>query len=747
MAEEIVLEVSGFTNLRAQLREANQEVQMLTQQFGSTSAQVQGAAQRAAELKDQIEDARDSVAAFTGAGQFQAVGKAISGVAGGFAAVQGAMGLLGAESKDLQKTLVRVQSALALSQGLAQLEDLGRAFGQLKNVAVNAFNSIKAAIGSTGIGLLIVALGTAVAYWDDIAKGIGLSEKSTEELEAAQKKYNGQLEYTNFLVNEYSRDYENATKIAIAQAQARGASATELANIEIAGREKIIALLKQESKDAYANFRATVKGLKETDEAYIKAGDSYRAVARKNDATIDNLNTQNKVDAINAQKAITDDYKKKSDERIAKQKQEAEAAKKATQDSYDRQTKIYQQIALLDKNLTEEQRDRLKMEFDQLNERGELIMKAVAIEEKASKEKRELTKEEVKEKKALNAELDVVLLRQAAETAKFEFDIQKKKTEDLKKQAAEYAQILIEREEKKYTRVQNIIDDHYKYEEIALLESNMTKEELGKALEQNELKRLEDQLKAAEKAGKDTTEIELQIARKKKEIRDKDAEDEKSRRQETVDYLLNSASQFTDALQRLSNARMSQELEAAKGNKEKEEEIKKEYFEKDKAYQYAKAIISGIQAGIAAFAQGMAIGGPPLAGIFLGISAATTAIQLAAIQATKYVSTGSSSSSSSTTTSPTPSTYEEGGLLMGRSHDLGGIRTSLGELEGGEFVINRRATANFMPLLEAINSIGNTKGPEVSVAAQVPIVKTYVVATDMTSQQEANARLNALARL
>jgi hypothetical protein len=83
---------------------------------------------------------------------------------------------------------------------------------------------------------------------------------------------------------------------------------------------------------------------------------------------------------------------------------------------------------------------------------------------------------------------------------------------------------------------------------------------------------------------------------------------------------------------------------------------------------------------------------------------------------------------------------------MGNSHNMGGIRTSMGELEGGEFVMNRRATANFLPLLESINTIGNTPGPQVQMA-QTPIVKTYVVATDMTSQQEANARLNALARL
>ena len=76
---------------------------------------------------------------------------------------------------------------------------------------------------------------------------------------------------------------------------------------------------------------------------------------------------------------------------------------------------------------------------------------------------------------------------------------------------------------------------------------------------------------------------------------------------------------------------------------------------------------------------------------------------------------------------------------------MGGIKTALGELEGGEFVVNKKSTANFLPLLEQINSIGNTPGPNSS--GQVQIVKTYVVASDMTSQQEADARLSQLARL
>jgi hypothetical protein len=70
----------------------------------------------------------------------------------------------------------------------------------------------------------------------------------------------------------------------------------------------------------------------------------------------------------------------------------------------------------------------------------------------------------------------------------------------------------------------------------------------------------------------------------------------------------------------------------------------------------------------------------------------------------------------------------------------------MAELEGGEFIVNRRATANFLPLLEQINSLGNTPGPEVQNQGQ-QVIKTYVIATDVTSAQEANSKLSALARL
>ena len=53
----------------------------------------------------------------------------------------------------------------------------------------------------------------------------------------------------------------------------------------------------------------------------------------------------------------------------------------------------------------------------------------------------------------------------------------------------------------------------------------------------------------------------------------------------------------------------------------------------------------------------------------------------------------------------------DGGLLQGRSHAQGGIpvgNTGI-EVEGGEYVINKRSTAKYLPLLQAINEEGTRK--------------------------------------
>ena len=178
MAEKKVIELEVKTNaqsLKSQLREAQQEVQALSDKFGATSAQAINAAKRAAELKDAIGDAKALTDAFNPDAKFNALSSSIGGVVNGFQAYEGALGLVGVESAQLQEQLLKVQSAMALSQGLQGLGEAKDSFKQLGAVAKNVFTSIKGAIGATGIGLLVLAVGAIVSNWKELT---GWVEKS-----------------------------------------------------------------------------------------------------------------------------------------------------------------------------------------------------------------------------------------------------------------------------------------------------------------------------------------------------------------------------------------------------------------------------------------------------------------------------------------------------------------------------------------------------------------------------------------
>jgi len=176
------------SSLKTEYRKAQQEVARLSDEFGATSKQAIEAAKRAGELGDKIADAKALTDAFNPDAKFKAVSASLTGVASGFSAYQGALGLVGKESKNLEAQLLKVQSAMALAQGLQGLGEAKDSFIQLKAVAINAFDGIKRAIGATGIGLLVVALGTVYAYWDDIKEVVGGVSEEQKKLNAQSKK-------------------------------------------------------------------------------------------------------------------------------------------------------------------------------------------------------------------------------------------------------------------------------------------------------------------------------------------------------------------------------------------------------------------------------------------------------------------------------------------------------------------------------------------------------------------------------
>jgi hypothetical protein len=181
----VQVDFQSVGNMRKALKEANQELLAMQDKFGAASSQAIDAAKKVAELKDRIEDARETADLFDPGKKFQAFVTLGSQIAAGFSAVQGAMALVGAESEDVQKALLKVQGAMALAQGLSQLKDFGKSWQQLKvviNSATQGLSGFKKALVSSGIGLLVVSVGLLVAYWDDIKRLVTGVSKEQEKI-------------------------------------------------------------------------------------------------------------------------------------------------------------------------------------------------------------------------------------------------------------------------------------------------------------------------------------------------------------------------------------------------------------------------------------------------------------------------------------------------------------------------------------------------------------------------------------
>jgi hypothetical protein len=178
----------AVTSLRSELRKAQAEVAAMSDKFGSASKEAIEAAKRAAELKDRIGDAKDLTDSFNPDSKFKALAGAANIAAGALSGFEGAMALVGVQSEEAQQAILKVQGALALSQGIEQLQTIPDTFKNIKAVAVDALKGIKTGIAATGIGLLVVALGTIYAYWDDIKEAVsGVTKEQKNQQEALSK--------------------------------------------------------------------------------------------------------------------------------------------------------------------------------------------------------------------------------------------------------------------------------------------------------------------------------------------------------------------------------------------------------------------------------------------------------------------------------------------------------------------------------------------------------------------------------
>jgi len=126
------------------------------------------AAERAGLLKDKLEEnARAINANKSGADAF--IGS-LSGIAGGFAAAQGAAALFGGSSDELQKSLLKVQSALALAQGIEQLKDAKDAFTGLAGTVKDGVTALGKWIAGGSVAAAVETTQTAALGGQAVAQ-------------------------------------------------------------------------------------------------------------------------------------------------------------------------------------------------------------------------------------------------------------------------------------------------------------------------------------------------------------------------------------------------------------------------------------------------------------------------------------------------------------------------------------------------------------------------------------------------
>jgi hypothetical protein len=431
--------LTSMAEIKKELKEATFDVLKFTEKFGATSKEATDAAKRVAVLKDAIGDARTMTDAFNPDAKFKALASSLAGVAGGFSAVQGIMAVFGKENKNVEQALLKVNAAMALSQGLNALGDsidsfktlgaqikLSTTFIELNSTATkiaagvqkafgiatietsNGFKVLKGAIVATGIGALVVLLGTVISNFDAIsdwikksplgalAKGVGdLVTQFTDFVgitSEAERNLN-KLSVANKRANE---DIENRIKVLKAQ----GGSEKEIYDLKIKQSDNELATLRESLKtkgklteDEQKQFRtlqndklvASAEFNKKLAEDTKKANEKIQEEKKKHDEEIKKKNDE-------TNKKIEEDTKTANKILLDLQNEKSKALIKDENDKAIKQLEI-------DKKAKEAEIEQLKVtqkvkdELIKLNNEKYQIEKT-ALEEKGKEDRDKKNKEE-----------------------------------------------------------------------------------------------------------------------------------------------------------------------------------------------------------------------------------------------------------------------------------------------------------------------------------------------------------------
>jgi hypothetical protein len=729
-------------SLKTQLREAQANVAALSEKFGATSKEAVEAAKSAAELKDKIGDAKSLTDAFNPDAKFKALSGSLTGVAGGFSAVTGALGLMGKESKDVEQAILKVQSAMAFAGGVQALGESIDSFKQLGAVikSTTIFQRIataaqwlwNAALNANPVGAFVVAITALIGVGYAMIK---MFEKSNQTLEVSQKNIERNIKsvekQTEALENNRKKkaelqDYE------LRLMKAQGKSEEAIAR-------RALAISKENEQEAWKEYRLKRSTL-----------EMYKNTIATHDATQAELDRKIALEEYGSVLKVHFQEQKKENERSLKDAKEQlksailanNAAAKAVDEANHKKIQSQRELNIV---LTQEQTNANKEAADEQkrkdkeaqDEQKRANEKKIQTEKERIQQSENLLKEEIKATEDLLADTEVKKenLRHQRQLKEIEErTIQKDKKKALEIEEYNHTKLLGEAELKDKQALKEKFDKLTEDEYNKSVEF-MNQEDAGYENDlQKKLAHYEHLLTIQKDYGKSTIEIEQQIAETKKQISEQEIANKKSNI-EAIGSMAQTAADIGSFI-----------ADRLRGDNVKDKDRQKTAVRVGAASSIAGVIGQTAAANAGFLANPASVSTLGLAAAApIAASIASSTIAIANILAQKNKAIAEIDNSNTETAGQTaPSKFATGGLVTGM-----GTSTSdsiMARLSNGESVINAKSTAMFGNLLSNINQAGGGVAFGNQNNAN-PIFKTYVVASEMTSQIEANLKLKQIARL
>jgi hypothetical protein len=171
---DLTVKKPDFKSMKSEIKELTIQAQQAVMQFGEFSPEARKAEAALASARDRMDDFNDRVKAVN-PDKFAQLQTVVSGVARGFQAAQGAMALFGNQSKDLEKTMVKLQGAMALADGLEGLGKVQQQFtaiaGNIKGGVINAFKAL-GNMSTLAFGVIGIALTLIITNFDTLKKAV-----------------------------------------------------------------------------------------------------------------------------------------------------------------------------------------------------------------------------------------------------------------------------------------------------------------------------------------------------------------------------------------------------------------------------------------------------------------------------------------------------------------------------------------------------------------------------------------------